>query len=137
MVRLVSKRNFGVSTHLYHGQRLNRDHLIEIAAHGFEAVEVFATRTHFDYHSPAAIGDLQQWLAEAGLELHGIHAPIAESLVGGRWGRALSLASADADARARAVAEAEAALYIARRIPVTPNVAHLRFPRPQQPSPAA
>src|SRR5207247_6887666 len=76
IVRPVSKRTFGVSTHLYHSQRLNRDHLIEIAAHGFEAVEVFATRTHFDYHSPAAIGDLQQWLAEAGLELHGIHAPI-------------------------------------------------------------
>ena len=44
----MSKRNFGVSTHLYHGQRLSRDHLLEIAAHGFEAVEVFATRTHFN-----------------------------------------------------------------------------------------
>ena len=131
----MSKRTFGVSTHLYHSQRLNRDHLIEIAAHGFEAVEVFATRTHFDYHSPAAIGDLQQWLAEAGLELHGIHAPIAESLVGGRWGRALSLASADADARALAVAEAEQALHIARRIPVPVLVAHLGLPRTQQPSP--
>jgi sugar phosphate isomerase/epimerase len=131
----VSKRTFGVSTHLYHSQRLSRDHLIEIAAHGFEAVEVFATRTHFDYHSPAAIGDLQQWLAEAGLELHGVHAPISESLVGGRWGPALSLASADAEARARAVAEAEEALHIARRIPVRVLVAHLGLPRTQQPSP--
>src|SRR5438034_5766281 len=119
MVRLVSKRNFGVSTHLYHGQRLSRDHLLEIAAHGFEAVEVFATRTHFDYHSPTAIGDLQQWIAEAGVELHAIHAPVTDSYVGGRWGPPLSLASADADARARALAEAEAALHIARRIPVT------------------
>jgi sugar phosphate isomerase/epimerase len=132
----VSKRNFGVSTHLYHGQRLSRDHLLEIAAHGFEAVEVFATRTHFDYHSPAAIGDLQQWLAEAGLELHGIHAPTAESFIGGRWGPALSLASFDAAARARAVAEAEAALYVARRMPFKVLVAHLGLPRTQQPSPA-
>jgi sugar phosphate isomerase/epimerase len=130
----VSKRTFGVSTHLYHSQRLNRDHLVEIAAHGFEAVEVFATRTHFDYHSQAVIGDLQQWLGEAGLELHGIHAPIAESLIGGRWGPALSLASADADARALAVAEAEQALHIARRIPVKVLVAHLGLPRTQQPS---
>jgi len=37
---------------------------------------VFATRTHFDYHSEAAVADLQQWLAEAGLSLHGVHAPI-------------------------------------------------------------
>ena len=65
----MSKRQFGVSTHLYHGQRLSRSHLVEIAAYGFETVEVFATRTHFDYHNPAAIGDLQQWLAEAGLTL--------------------------------------------------------------------
>ena len=61
---------FGVSTHLYHGHRLNRDHLLAIGTHGFEHVEVFATRTHFDYHNPAAVADLQQWLAEARLELH-------------------------------------------------------------------
>src|SRR5438034_11671361 len=119
MVRLVSKRNFGVSTHLYHGQRLSRDHLLEIAAHGFEAVEVFATRTHFDYHNPAAVGDLQQWLAEAGLELHAVHAPVAESFVGGRWGAPVTVASADATERAAAVAETEQALHIARRIPMT------------------
>ena len=95
-----------------------REHLLEIAAHGFEAVELFATRTHFDYHNPAAVADLQQWLAEAGLALHGVHAPIAETLHAAAAGaRRSTLASADPDARARAVAEAERALHIARRIP--------------------
>jgi sugar phosphate isomerase/epimerase len=131
----VSKRKFGVSTHLYHGQRLGRDHLMEIAAYGFEAVELFATRTHFDYHNPAATADLQEWLADAGLELHGIHAPVSESFVGGRWGPALSLASVDRDRRAQAVGEAERALHIARRIPVGVFVMHLGVPRAQQPAP--
>jgi len=131
----VGKRQFGVSTHLYHGQRLTRDHLIEIAAHGFEAVEVFATLTHFDYHSAAAIADLQQWLAAAGLALHGVHAPTSESYVGGRWGPALTLASAEAEARVRAVAESLAALHIARRIPMRVLVAHLGLPRSQSTSP--
>jgi hypothetical protein len=63
------QRSFGVSTHLYHRSRLNRNHLIEIGAFGFRSVEVFATRTHFDYHNESAIADLQQWLAEAGVEL--------------------------------------------------------------------
>ena len=36
---------FGISTHLYLGDRLDRDHLVEIAAHGFDAVEVFAVAT--------------------------------------------------------------------------------------------
>ncbi len=132
----MSKRKFGVSTHLYHGQRLGRDQLLEIAAYGFDAVELFATRTHFDYHNPAAIADLQQWLADAGLELHGIHAPVSESFVGGQWGPALSLASVDRDRRAQAVGEAEAALHIARRIPASVLVAHLGVPRTQQPAPA-
>ena len=127
----MAKRQFGVSTHLYHGQRLIRDHLLEIAAHGFETVEVFATRTHFDYHSAAAVADLQQWLAEAGLTLHGIHAPIGEAYEGGRWIGPLSIASSDAGARARAVAETEHALHIARRIPVKVLVAHLGLPRTQ------
>jgi sugar phosphate isomerase/epimerase len=127
----VAKRQFGVSTHLYHAQRLCRDHLLEIAAHGFEWVEVFATRTHFDYHNPAAVADLQQWLAEAGLQLRSIHAPIAEGFTGGRWSGTLSLASGDPDARAHAVSETEQALHIARRIPAAVLVAHLGLPRMQ------
>jgi sugar phosphate isomerase/epimerase len=126
-------RPFGISTHLYHGHRLNRDHLLAIGAHGFETVEVFATRTHFDYHNPAAIADLQQWIAAAGLELHSVHAPVSESLTGGRWGAPLTLASADADARGRALDEAVQALQIARRIPFKILVAHLGIPRSQQP----
>jgi sugar phosphate isomerase/epimerase len=127
----LAKRQFGVSTHLFHNQRLSRDHLLEIAAHGFELVEVFATRSHFDYHNPAAVADLQQWLAEAGLELRSVHAPVAERFVGGRWSGTLSLASADPDARTRAVGEAERALHIARRIAVPVLVAHLGIPRSQ------
>ena len=82
---VVPKRQYGVSTHLYHGQRLSRAHLLEIARAGFDSIEIFATRTHFDYENPAAVADLQQWLAEAGLTLHGIHAPVVQAYEGGRW----------------------------------------------------
>jgi sugar phosphate isomerase/epimerase len=128
----VAKRQFGISTHLYHGQRLCREHLLEIAAYGFESVEVYATRTHFDYHNPSTVADLQGWLAEARLELSSVHAPTAESFTGGRWGGSLSLASTDPDARAHAVRETEQALYIARRLPVPVLVAHLGLPRHQR-----
>jgi sugar phosphate isomerase/epimerase len=127
----VAKRQFGVSTHLYHAQRLNRDHLLEIAAHGFECVEVYATRTHFDYHNPAVVADLQGWLADAALTLRSIHAPTAEGFTRGRWSGSLSLASSDPEARARAVSETEKALHIARRIPAAVLVAHLGIPRTQ------
>jgi sugar phosphate isomerase/epimerase len=125
----VVRRQFGFSTHLYHHLRLTRDHLLEIAAHGFEAVEVCATRTHVDYHNPSVVADLQQWLAEAGLELYSVHAPVSDRYSGGRPGEIISIASADAKARAEAIAEVERALQIARRIPMKVLVVHLGWPR--------
>jgi esterase/lipase superfamily enzyme len=65
---------FGISTHLYHGARLDRDHLVEIAAHGFEAVEIFATRTHFDYHDERVVAAIGEHLADARLRPHSVHA---------------------------------------------------------------
>ena len=128
----MQKRRFGLSTYLYQGRRLTREHLLEIGAHGFETVELFATRTHFDYHSPTAVADLQHWLAEAGLELGAVHAPVAESFSGGRWGTQLNLANADKDARQHAIDEAVLALQIARRIPFRAFVVHLGLPRPAE-----
>lgn len=123
---------FGVSTHLYHDQRLSREHLAEIAAYGFEAIEVFATRSHFDYHDPAAIARLAEWLEETGLALHGIHAPIVDSLApGDKWGHPISNAVSDTGKRQAAVREADAALNIARRIPTDVFVVHLGTPTVQ------
>lgn len=128
---MARKRAFGVSSHLYHNYRLSREHLLEVAAHGFERVEIFATRTHFDYQNPAAVADLQEWLADAGLELHGVHAPIGESFEGGRWGPPINIASPDPAVRARAMDDTERALQIARRIPFGVLVTHIGLPRSQ------
>jgi sugar phosphate isomerase/epimerase len=123
---------FGISTHLYHDQRLSREHLAQIAAHGFEAVEVFATRSHFDYHDPAAIARLGEWLTETGLALHGIHAPIVQSMSSGdTWGEAISNAVGDAAKRQAAVREADTALNIARQIRTEVMVVHLGTPASQ------
>ena len=128
-------KQFGVSTHLYHGERLHREHLIEIAAHGFEAVEVFATRSHFDYHDTAAIQALAEWLHDAQLQLHSVHAPIVDSLVNDKWGRAYSTATRDSAARQTMMHEMERALEIARHIPFTYFVVHLGIPAAQKPGP--
>jgi sugar phosphate isomerase/epimerase len=122
---------FGISTQLYHSQRLAREHLVEIAAHGFDAVELVATRSHFDYHDAAAIDGLVTWLTEAGLRLHSIHAPFAERFEHGRWESAYSNASRQAAVRERAVREAAAAVEIARRVPVGFLVVHLGLPDSQ------
>jgi sugar phosphate isomerase/epimerase len=131
----VSKRAFGVSTHLYHGGRLTRDHLLEIAAHGFETVELFATRSHFDYHDPRAIESLAGWFDAARLTLHSVHAPIVDSLVNDTWGRPYSTAILDENERQTTLREIEAALAIARVVPYKFLVVHLGLPSSQNPGP--
>ena len=120
--------HFGISTHLYHQQRLSREHLAQIAGYGFEAIELFATRSHFDYHDRSAIGQLAQWLKETGLRLHSIHAPITDRFGASGEGTSYSTASADNARRQVAVREAEAALGIAREIPTKFMVVHLGVP---------
>jgi sugar phosphate isomerase/epimerase len=132
----LSKRQFGVSTHLYHEERLVREHLAAIAGHGFEAIEVFATQSHFDYRDPGAVDALGVWLVEFGIELHSMHAPIVEAIRQGRWIGSYSLASADDARRRAAVAEAGAALRVAERVPYRYLVLHLGVPDGQSPTAA-
>src|SRR5689334_12577745 len=128
----LSEHRFGVSTHLFHQSRLTRDHLVHIAAHGFETVEVFATRPHFDYHDEQAIQRLGEWLADTRLVLHSIHAPIMEGMMNGRWVGSYSNASGDEKRRAAAIAETRAALDVARRLPYRYLVTHLGMPAAEQ-----
>jgi sugar phosphate isomerase/epimerase len=128
----LAEHRFGVSTHLFHQSRLTRDHLVHIAAHGFETVELFATRTHFDYHDDQAIRQLGEWLSDTQLELHSVHAPIVEGMANGRWVGSYSNASRDEKRRGAAMTETRAALELARRIPYRFLVTHLGMPIVEQ-----
>lgn len=121
---------FGISTHLYVGERLDRDHLVEVAAHGFEAIEVFALRDHFDYRDRRAAVALAEWLDDTRLRLHSMHAPIAGQYVGGSWKDGLSLASADDSRRKAAVEEVLATLGVAAAVPYRVLVVHCGVPDP-------
>ena len=129
----MSNSRFGVSTHLYHDHRLDREHLVEIAAHGFECVELFATRTHFDYHDGAAVRTLAEWLDDTRLTLHSLHAPITASFSNGEIGEPFSTAVTNDERRRKTLAEAEAALAIAQTIPFQYLIVHLGVPDAAKP----
>ena len=128
----MSDHRFGVSTHLFHESRLTREHLADIAGHGFEAVEVFATRAHFDYRDPRAAADLAEWLSDLGLSFHSMHAPIVEAIRAGKWVGAFSIAAGDETRRKAAIAEIAATLNVARTVPFQYLVLHLGIPDGQQ-----
>lgn len=127
-------RRFGISTHLFHEQTLDREHLVHVAAHGFEAIEVFATRSHFDYRDDVAISRLAEWLGDTRLELHSMHAPIMDAMRGGQWVGSYSIASSDETRRRAAVAEIEAALAVATRVPYRYLVVHVGVPSAEKAS---
>jgi sugar phosphate isomerase/epimerase len=124
----LSDHRFGVSTHLFHDSRLNREQLADIAGHGFDAVEVFATRAHFDYRDPRAAAQLAEWLSDLGLAFHSMHAPIVEAIRDGKWVGSFSIAAGDEARRKAAVAEAAAALKVAATAPFQYLVVHLGIP---------
>jgi sugar phosphate isomerase/epimerase len=129
----LSDHRFGVSTHLFHETRLTREHLVDIAGHGFDAVEVFATRAHFDYRDERAAGQLAEWLSDLRLPFHSMHAPIVDAVRGGKWIGSYSIAAADEQRRKAAVVEAAATLKVAKTVPFKYLVVHLGVPDAQSP----
>jgi sugar phosphate isomerase/epimerase len=129
-------RRFGISTHLFHESRLAREHLVHVAAHGFEALEVFCTRSHFDYHDEQAVAQLAEWLADTRIQLHSMHAPIVDAIIAGKWVGSYSNASGNETRRKAAIAETQAALEIARRIPYRYLVLHVGMPTVEEVSPS-
>src|SRR4029453_5350445 len=106
--------------------------LADIAGHGFEAVEVFATRAHFDYHNPHAAAELAEWVSDLRLSFHSMHAPIVEALCGGKWLGSFSIAAGDEARRKAAIAEVAATLKVAETLPFQYLVLHLGIPDGQQ-----
>ena len=70
-------RRFGVSTQLFLDSRLTLAHLVEISASSIEAVEVFGSRSHFDYSDAGTVDALGHGLSEADLDFHSLRAPTA------------------------------------------------------------
>lgn len=112
----VRDATFSISTYLFHRERLDREHLVDIAAHGFGGIELFALPSHFDCGNAAAAAALAEWLEDTRMSLVSVHAPIAEGHDGTGWDRPCSLASPDPVVRDRAVALATQALGLAKTL---------------------
>ena len=119
---------YGISTHLFHDEKLTEAHLAAVRRHGFDRVEIFATKTHVDYTSDRVAQAVRSWLANTGLTAHSIHAPITNALTKGEWGEVWSNAAADSGRRQIALAETSRAMAFAAAIDAKLVVMHLGVP---------
>lgn len=115
-----------LSTYLLISRRLTPDLLAPVADAGFGGVEIFCSRSHFDYHSQQEIRDFASALAGRNLKLSSMHAPSNRDLGPAREGGSpLSLCEIERVRRIEAMDEFKRAIDVAEVMPFPLMVMHM------------
>ena len=75
-----------LSTYLFVSKKLTRELLGQVREARFQAVEIFATRSHFDYTTKAEVQAIASALADHQLQLSSLHAPTTRDVSVNREG---------------------------------------------------
>jgi sugar phosphate isomerase/epimerase len=115
-----------LSTYLFVSRKLNRDLLGEIAKAGFQGVEIFCSRAHFNYTSKADAQEMKRILADWRLTLTSLHAPTSRDLSATREsGQPLSICEVERVRRIEAMDEFKRAIDVAEELPFPRMVLHM------------
>jgi len=120
----LSGMKIGLSTHIFANRPLTPRLIERIARQGFQTIELYANRPHFDFTNPARIEEITQAIKRAGLRVSSIHAPFYSHISDALKGRWLSICSVDERERREAVALIKRALFICEKIEVRYLVVH-------------
>ncbi len=114
-----------LSTYLFSKRKLVPELLTVTARAGFDAIELFCARGHFDFHTPQPAHELANWLADRHLSLHTLHAPTErDSSATRESGVPLSICDPERVRRLEAVDEIKRALDVAEVAPFPILVLH-------------
>jgi sugar phosphate isomerase/epimerase len=115
-----------LSTYLFVSKKLNRELLAQIHGAGFQAVEIFATRSHFDYASKPEVQAIAQALADYSLQLASLHAPTSRDLdVNREGGSPLSVTEIERVRRVEAMDELKRVIDVAEDLPFSRLILHM------------
>jgi len=115
-----------LSTYLLVSKKLTPEMLGQIAAARFEAVEIFATRSHFDYATKAEVRTMALALSEHRLKLNSLHAPTNRDIdVNREGGSPLSITEVERVRRIEAMDELKRVLDVAQDLPFSRLILHM------------
>jgi sugar phosphate isomerase/epimerase len=107
-----------LSTYLFVSKRLTAELLTQIADAGFQGVEIFASRSHFDYSTRADVRSMAMALVDRRLQLASLHAPTSRDLsVNREGGTPLSITEVERVRRVEAMDELKRVLDVAEDLP--------------------
>lgn len=118
----------GLSTHLFVEEQLSLERLKEVRAFGFETLEVFAVKPHFDYQDKKLVADLAIWLRDQGNFLQSLHTPFCmdyQARASCEW---LSIADPERLRREKAVDEIRRSLEFSEKVSFPLAVVHMGAP---------
>jgi sugar phosphate isomerase/epimerase len=114
------------STYLFVSRKLTRDLISQIGDAGFHGVEIFCSRSHFDYTNRAEIQNVAGALADAKLKLTSLHAPTSRDLSATREGsQPLSICEVERVRRIEAMDQLKRAIDVAEELPFSRMIFHM------------
>lgn len=115
-----------LSTYLFVSKKLTRELLAQIRGAGFHAVEIFGTRSHFDYATREEVRGIGQALADNQLQLSSLHAPTSRDISVNREGGApLSVTEVERVRRIEAMDELKRVIDVAEDLPFPRLILHM------------
>src|SRR6266705_2963366 len=115
-----------LSTYLFVSRKLTPELLQQIDGAGFQGVEIFCTRSHFDYSMKAEIQDMASALEQHHLQLVSLHAPTSRDLSAMREsGAPLSICEVERVRRIEAMDELKRVIDVADDLPYARLILHM------------
>jgi sugar phosphate isomerase/epimerase len=115
-----------LSTYLFVSKKLTRELLALIHGAGFQGLEIFATRSHFDYATKDEVRAIAQALADNQLQLGSLHAPTSRDVsVNREGGIPLSVTEVERVRRIEAMDELKRVIDVAEDLPFPRLILHM------------
>ena len=114
----------GISSQMFHKEKLFEGHAAAVREAGFEAMEIYGFAPHFDCLDMAQAQAVRKWFASQGLAVSALHAPFYEHDRGAGERRWLSLASTNEKLRSRTLESIGRCVDAAQALGTTIIVVH-------------
>ncbi len=115
-----------LSTYLFVSKKLTPELLALVHGAGFQAIELFASRGHFDYTVAQDVRGLAHILADNRLQIASLHAPTSRDFGPNReGGTPLSITEVERVRRIEAMDELKRAIDVAEDLPFSRMILHM------------
>jgi sugar phosphate isomerase/epimerase len=119
-----------LSTYLFVSRKLTPELLGLVAGAGFEGVEIFCTRSHFEYAMKPEVRAMAAALEQHHLQLVSLHAPTSRDISAMREsGTPLSICEIERVRRIEAMDELKRVIDVADDLPYSRLIVHMGSPR--------